>query len=211
MVYGLTKGQYSPTSEVGKVTKSTPLGSLDYPFVPLRFALGSGASFLARSVDVYAKDLRATLEGAHAHTGTALVEIYQNCNIFNNLTFDDVVNRKVREERVLFLEHGQPMTFGGEDAPKGLRLVGTKVEVIALGDEFSESDCLVHDKHDRVMATILVELDYPDYPVPMGIIYQEKKASYDQVFQAQIEQAVETQGEPSLEKLIYGGQTWEVE
>jgi len=210
-IYGLTKGQYSPTSEVGKVTKSTPLGSLDHPFNPLKFALGAGASFVARSVDVYAKDLRAALQEAHSHQGTSLVEIYQNCNIFNDLAFDDVVNRKVRDERVLFISHGEPMTFGTDEAPKGIRLNGTRPEVIELGDTYSAADCLVHDETDPVLAQILVEMDYPDFPVPMGVIHRVERSAYDDVFNAQVDLAVEKQGEPSLEKLIYGGHTWKVE
>jgi len=210
-IYGLTKGQYSPTSEVGKKTKSSPMGSLDRPFMPLQFALGAGATFLARSVDVYAKPLRATLTAAEAHTGTSLVEIYQNCNIFNDLAFDDVVNRKVKEERVLFLEHGEAMTFGGEDAPKGLRLNGTKMEVIALGGEFSEADCLVHDETNPLLASILVQLDYPDFPVPMGVIYKVEQPTYNDVFNKQIKTSMEKRGKGTLKDLIYSGQTWEVE
>jgi 2-oxoglutarate ferredoxin oxidoreductase subunit beta len=210
-IYGLTKGQYSPTSEVGKVTKSTPMGSLDHPFNPLKFALGSEATFVARSVDVYAKDLRAVLVDAHNHRGTSLVEIYQNCNIFNDLTFDDVVNRKVRDERVVFVTHGEPMTFGAPDSPKGIRLNGTRPEVVDLGDQWTAEDCLVHDETDPVLAQVLVEMDYPEFPVPMGVLHRVERPTYDGVFNAQVDAAVEKQGEPSLEKLLYGGQTWTVE
>ena len=210
-IYGLTKGQYSPTSEVGKLTKSSPMGSLDRPFMPLQFALGAGATFLARSVDVYAKPLRATLTAAEAHKGTSLVEIYQNCNIFNDLAFDKVVNRKVKDERVLFLEHGKPMTFGAPDAPKGLRLVGTRIEVIELGGEFSESDCLVHDETNSLLASILVQLDFPEFPVPMGVLFKVEKPTYNQAFNAQIDAALEKRGKGSLKDLIYSGQTWTVE
>jgi len=210
-IYGLTKGQYSPTSEVGKITKSTPLGSLDHPFTPLKFALGSGASFVARSVDIYPKDLRAVLEHAHNHRGTSLVEIYQNCNIFNDLAFDDVVNRKVRDERVLFLTHGEPMTFGAKDSPKGIRLNGTRPEVIELGGDFTVDDCLVHEETDPVLAQLLVEMDYPEFPVPLGVIHKVQRPTYDGVFNDQVELAIEKQGAPSLEKLLYSGQTWKVE
>ena len=210
-IYGLTKGQYSPTSEVGKLTKSSPMGSLDRPFMPLKFALGAGATFLARSVDVYAKPLRATLTAAEAHKGTSLVEIYQNCNIFNDLAFDDVVNRKVKDERVVFLEHGKPMIFGSADAPKGLRLNGTQMEVIEIGDEFTEEDCLVHDRENALLASILVQLDYPDFPVPMGVIYQVACPTYNEVFNAQIDAAKEKRGKGTLKDLVYSGQTWTVE
>jgi 2-oxoglutarate/2-oxoacid ferredoxin oxidoreductase subunit beta len=210
-IYGLTKGQYSPTSEIGKKTKSSPMGSLDRPFMPLKFALGAGATFLARSVDIYAKPLRATLVEAESHKGTSLVEIYQNCNIFNDLAFDDVVNRKVKDERVLFLEHGQPMVFGAKDAPKGLRLNGMKMEVIELGGEFSEADCLVHDRGNTLLASILVQLDYPEFPVPMGVIFQTEAPTYNEVFNLQVKEAVEKNGKGALKDLIYSGQTWTVE
>jgi 2-oxoglutarate ferredoxin oxidoreductase subunit beta len=210
-IYGLTKGQYSPTSEVGKVTKSSPMGSLDRPFMPLQFALGAGASFLARSVDIYAKPLRSTLAAAEAHKGASLVEIYQNCNIFNDLAFDSVVNRKVRDERVLFLEQGEPMTFGTKDAPKGLRLNGTKMEVISLVGEFSEADCLVHDQENLLLASILVQLDYPDFPVPMGVIYRVEVPTYNEVFNQQIDAALAKRGKGTLKDLIYSGNTWTVE
>ena len=210
-IYGLTKGQYSPTSEVGKTTKSSPMGSLDRPFMPLQFALGCGATFLARSVDIYAKPLRATLVEAEAHKGTSLVEIYQNCNIFNDLAFDEVVNRKSKDERIVFLEHGKPMTFGSADAPKGLRLNGTQMEIIPLGEEFSEEDCLVHDRANALLASILVQLDYPDFPVPMGVIYQNELMTYNDAFNQQLDQAIEKRGKGTLKDLIYSGQTWTVE
>ncbi len=212
-IYGLTKGQYSPTSEVGKKTKSTPLGSLDAPFQPLQVALGAGGTFLARSVDIYPKDLRAVLKESTDHTGTSFVETYQNCNIFNDLAFDSVVNRKVRDEQVLFLEHEQPMTFGAKDAPKGLRLNGITMEVISLaeGSGFTEADCLVHDRHNKVLAGMLVQLDYPDFPVPMGVLYQEARATYDEAFQEQLRYAETIKPDQTLTQLFQTGNTWTVE
>jgi 2-oxoglutarate ferredoxin oxidoreductase subunit beta len=212
-IYGLTKGQYSPTSEVGKKTKSTPLGSLDAPFVPLQFAMGARGTFLARSVDIMAKHLRATLKEAHAHTGTSFVEIYQNCNIFNDLAFDEVVNRKKRAEQTLMLEHGKPMTFGAADAPKGLRLNGLSIEIIDLGpdSEWTEADCMVHDRHNKVLAGMLVQLDFPDYPVPMGVIYQEARANYDSAFRDQVAHARELSADAGLHELLYGKGTWVVD
>jgi 2-oxoglutarate ferredoxin oxidoreductase subunit beta len=173
--------------------------------------LGAGATFLARSVDVFAKPLRATLIEAEAHKGCSLVEIYQNCNIFNDLAFDEIVNRQVKNERILFLEHEKPMVFGSEDTPKGLRLNGTKMEIIKLGDEFSEADCLVHDRANPLLASILVQLDYPDFPVPMGVIYQTEVSTYNEVFNLQIKEATEKKGKGTLKDLIYSGQTWTVE
>ena len=210
-IYGLTKGQYSPTSEVGKKTKSTPLGSLDNPFVPLQVALGAGATFLARSVDVMVKDLRAALIAAEGHKGTSFVEIYQNCNIFNDGAFEDVVARKVRDEQCLMLEHGKPMTFGSKDAPKGLVLDGLQLKVVDLGGEYTEADCLVHDKTNRFLAGLLVQLDYPEYPVPMGVILETERPTYDGAFYAQIDEANQRFGKGEIAKLVYGGSTWTVE
>ncbi len=212
-IYGLTKGQYSPTSEVGKKTKSTPLGSLDAPFQPLELALGAGASFMARSVDIYPKDLRAVLAEAEAHSGASFVEIYQNCNIFNDLAFDAVVNRKVKAETCVFLEHGQPMTFGAKDAPKGLRLNGLAIEVVSLaeGSGFTEADCIVHDRHNKVLAGMLVQLDYPDYPVPMGVLYQEQRPTYDGAFQEQLRYAETIKPDVGLQDILNQGNTWTVE
>ncbi|MCB9761917.1 MAG: 2-oxoacid:ferredoxin oxidoreductase subunit beta [Alphaproteobacteria bacterium] len=210
-IYGLTKGQYSPTSEVGKRTKSTPLGSLDHPFNPLAFALGAGATFLARSVDIMPRELRQALRDAADHRGTSFVEIYQNCNIFNDLAFDDVVNRKVRDDRVLMLEHGKPMTFGKKGAPKGLRLNGLALEVVALEGGLTEADCMVHDVTNATLASLLVNLNQPEAPVPMGVLYKVERPTYDALFNQQVDQARAKFGEGSLEKLIYSGQTWTVE
>ena len=211
-IYGLTKGQYSPTSEVGKKTKSTPLGSLDAPFVPLKFALGARGAFLARSVDIFAKHLRATLKRAEAHNGTSFVEILQNCNIFNDLAFDEFTQRKVRDERCLFLEHGEPMTFGGKDAPKGIVLDGLNPKIVDLGDEYTEADCLVHDETNPFMAGMLVGMDYPEYPVPMGVLYREERPAYDDAFNAQVDRAKELAGDKAtLENLLFSGDTWTVE
>ena len=211
-IYGLTKGQYSPTSEVGKKTKSTPLGSLDTPFVPLKFAMGARGSFLARSVDIIAKHLRETLKRAEAHSGTSFVEIYQNCNIFNDKAFSAVVDRKERDEHCLFLEHGQPMTFGAKDAPKGLVLDGLRPKVVAMGEEYTEADCIVHDEKNPFIAAMLVELDHPQYPVPMGVLYCEDRPTYNGAFNDQVGLAKELAGgQGTLEDLLYSGQTWTVE
>jgi 2-oxoglutarate ferredoxin oxidoreductase subunit beta len=211
-IYGLTKGQYSPTSEVGKKTKSTPLGSIDAPFQPLQVAMGAGGTFLARTVDVYTKELRATLMEATDHTGTSFIEIYQNCNIFNDLAFDKVVNRKVRAEKVLFLEHGEPMTFGAKDAPKGLLLEGLTIKIVSLeeGSGFTAEDCLVHDRYNKVLAGMLVLLDYPDYPVPMGVIFQQERTTYDQAFQDQLRYAETIKPDQTLADIYQSANTWTV-
>ena len=211
-IYGLTKGQYSPTSEVGKKTKSTPLGSLDTPFVPLKFAMGARGGFLARSVDIMAKHLRETLKRAEAHRGTSFVEIYQNCNIFNDKAFSSVVDRKQRDARCLFLEHGEPMTFGTAEEPKGLVLDGMRPKVVDLGGDYSAEDCIVHDETNEFIAAMLVELDHPEYPVPMGVLYREDRPTYDGAFNDQVAHAKELSGgQGTLEDLLHGGQTWTVE
>lgn len=209
-IYGLTKGQYSPTSEVGKRTKSTPMGSLDHPFNPLAFALGCGATFIARSADILPPELRDVLTHAAGHKGTSFVEIYQNCNIFNDLAFEDIVGRKVREDKLIFLEHGKPMLFGAKDKPKGLRARGFKLEVIELGQGLTVDDCLVHDSHDEALANMIVRLETPAFPVPMGVIYQSERETYDELFRQQIANAKAKQGQGALSKLLYGGQTWTV-
>jgi len=208
-IYGLTKGQYSPTSEVGKKTKSTPLGSLDHPFNPLAFALGAGATFMARTADVMPKDMRGVLEAAYHHQGTSFCEIYQNCNIFNDKTFASVVDRKERPENALFVEHGKPMLFS--NGTKGIRLNGLKPEVIELGGEYTEADCLVHDETDINMAHMLVHMTHPEFPVPFGVIRRVHRGCYDDALNAQVDQAVEKFGKGDLKSLLHGGNTWIVE
>jgi 2-oxoglutarate ferredoxin oxidoreductase subunit beta len=208
-IYGLTKGQYSPTSEVGKKTKSTPMGSLDHPFAPLAFALGCDASFVARSVDIFTKDQRDVLRAAHAHRGSAFVELLQNCNIFNDGAWDQLVDKQIREERCLFLEAGKPMVFAG--GKKGIRIRGFTPEVITLGDGLSADDCVVHDPTDLGLANVLARMDYPEFPVPMGVIYAVERPTYDAQFVAQIDAAKAAAPAPDLQKLLLGGETWKVE
>ncbi|MEN9785107.1 MAG: hypothetical protein RLZZ299_371 [Pseudomonadota bacterium] len=206
-IYGLTKGQYSPTSEVGKKTKSTPMGSLDHPFSPLAFALGADATFLARSVDVFTTQQRDVLRAAHEHRGSSFVEILQNCNIFNDGAWDALTEKAQREERCLFLEAGKPMVFAG--GRKGIRLVGLRPEVVELGGDVTEADCLVHDPGNLVLASMLTRMDYPAFPVPMGVIYQTERPTYDAAFQAQAHAAMETRP-ADLGALLAGNDTWTV-
>ncbi len=209
-IYGLTKGQYSPTSEVGKKTKSTPLGSVDYPFNPLALALGAGATFVARSVDIFQSHLREVLRRAHPHQGTAFVEIYQNCNIFNDHAFAYMTEKESREEQVLYLEHGKPLLFGAK-RNKGIRLNGTKLEVIELGQGFSADDCLVWDEHQRdpIFAFLMSQLLPPHFPTPVGIVRAVDLPSYDQGGVAQVE-AAQAARAGKLEDLIRGPETWTV-
>ena len=209
-IYGLTKGQYSPTSEVGKKTKSTPYGSIDTPVNPVRFALGCGASYVARTIDRDAKHQQMIYEDAYHHKGTSLIEIYQNCNIFNDKTFEHLTDRKVKADNLLVLEHGKPMIFGGE-SNKGIRLNGLKVEVVSLED-VAEDELLVHDETSSELAHALSMLhQQPGFPTPIGVIYREERPTYDELANQQVVTAKEKFGEGDLEKLLNGGETWVVE
>jgi 2-oxoglutarate ferredoxin oxidoreductase subunit beta len=210
-IYGLTKGQYSPTSEVGKVTISTPMGSIDTPFNPIALVLGAGASFVARSVDVFAKHLRETLKAANAHEGTSLVHIYQNCNIFNDGAFADFTQRTVRDDRVLYLENGAPLVFGKEEK-KGLVLQGIGLKVVTLGGEYTEADCFLHDTSNLVLAQLLATMKPEEgFPVPVGTFYQVERPTYDAAFRDQVAQAKKKLGQGELESLINAGDTWTVQ
>jgi 2-oxoglutarate ferredoxin oxidoreductase subunit beta len=210
-IYGLTKGQYSPTSEVGKRTKSTPLGSLDNPFNPLALALGSGATFVARSVDIYQKHLRETLRRAAEHEGTAFIEIYQNCNIFNDHAFEYMTEKSVRDDQTLYLEHGQPLVFGKEK-DRGIRMAGTELEVVRLGDGVSPEDCLTWDEAaaNPTMAFMMAQMLPPEMPTPIGVLRAVEHPAYHRQVVEQIDAAVESQGEGKLQDLLYSGEIWKV-
>ncbi|MCP4204787.1 MAG: 2-oxoacid:ferredoxin oxidoreductase subunit beta [bacterium] len=210
-IYGLTKGQYSPTSEIGKRTKSTPFGSLDNPFNPLSLAIGAGATFVARSVDIFQKHLQETMLRAAAHKGTAFVEIYQNCNIFNDKAFTYMTDKGVRDDQALALEHGRPLVFGKE-RNRGIRLKGTQLEVIELGERHTEDDCLVWDEtlDNSGMAFLLAQMTPPDFPTPIGILRSVEQPAYEDQIVAQIDHEIEAKGPGTLEDLIYSGETWEV-
>jgi len=206
-IYGLTKGQYSPTSELGKKTKSSPMGSVDHPFMPAALALGAEASFVARSVDIFVKEQRDVLRAAAHHKGTSFVELYQNCNIFNDGAWEQLTDRPFREERCLMLEHGKPMVFAG--GKKGIKLRGLRPEVVELGEGLSADDCLVHDETDSFLAAILARMDYPDFPVPMGVLHRKERPTYDGMVNEQLAVA-KAAGGPSLQKLLLGNETWTV-
>ncbi len=206
-IYGLTKGQYSPTSELGKKTKSTPYGSVDHPFSPLAFALGCDASFIARSVDIFTTQQREVMKAAYHHRGSAYVEIYQNCNIFNDGAWDQLVDKTIRDERCLFLENGKPMVFAG--GKKGIRIHGFRPEVIELGSGLSADDCVIHDSSDQFLAGILARMDYPEFPVPMGVLYQSERPTFDAMMNDQLD-AARAKGEPDLQQLLLGKESWKV-
>ena len=212
-IYGLTKGQYSPTSEVGKKAKSTPFGSVDRPFSPLSLALGSEATFIARSVDVFQQHLKETLRKAAAHQGSAYIEILQNCNIFNDGAWETITEKEARSEQVVQLEHGKPLIFG-KNRDKGIRLVGLDLEVVALGSGTSEKDLLVHDEHNPnpVYAFALSRMDsMPGFPTPIGVLRAlQGVPRYEDLIQQQIREVQARKGKGDLAKLLRAGDTWEV-
>ena len=212
-IYGLTKGQYSPTSEVGKKAKSTPFGSVDRPFSPLSLALGSEATFIARSVDVFQQHLKDTLKKAAAHQGSAYVEILQNCNIFNDGAWETITEKEARSEQVVQLEHGKPLIFG-KNRDKGIRLVGLDLEVVALGNGVTEKDLLVHDEHNPnpVYAFALSRMDsMPGFPTPIGVLRAlQGVPRYEDLIQQQIRDVIAKKGNGDLAKLLRAGDTWEL-
>jgi 2-oxoglutarate ferredoxin oxidoreductase subunit beta len=210
-IYGLTKGQYSPTSELGKRTKSSPYGSVDYPFNPLSLAIGSGATFVARSVDIFVKHLQETLRRAAAHDGAAYIEVYQNCNIFNDGAFRHMTDKNSRDDSVVYLEHGKPLVFGKEDN-KGIRLSGTRLEVIELVGHLGPENCLVWDEDEPNPAIpfMLAQMGPPDFPTPIGVLRAVETLPYEEGVSRQIEQQIAAQGQGLLEDLIYSGELWTV-
>jgi 2-oxoglutarate ferredoxin oxidoreductase subunit beta len=209
-IYGLTKGQYSPTSEPGKKTKSTPMGSIDHPFEPCAVALGADATFIGRTVDIFVKEQRALLLDAHAHKGASFVEIFQNCNIFNDGAFEDITDRKLRAERVLWVEHGQPLVFGDTDAPKGLVLDRRlQLATVDVTDD-NRDEILVHDETNPVLAGLLCRLR-PPFPVAMGVLYRVQRGCYEDGVHAQLDQARARAGAGDLGRALLGNNTWTVE
>ncbi|MFG2072159.1 2-oxoglutarate ferredoxin oxidoreductase subunit beta [Nonomuraea maritima] len=208
-IYGLTKGQYSPTSEVGKITKSTPMGSLDKPFNPISLAIGAEASFVARTIDSDRKHLQSVLREATAHRGTSLVEIYQNCNIFNDNAFEQLKDPDVRDDITLRLEHGQPIASASKAVVRGAN--GT-LEVVPR-DGLSDDQILVHDAHnpDPSVAFALSRLDEPAFEhVPIGIFRSVDRPSYDTLMAQQLDDAAAQKGPGDLNELLMGGDTWRI-
>jgi len=213
-IYGLTKGQYSPTSEVGKITKSTPMGSLDAPFNPVSLAIGAEASFVARTIDSDRKHLTEVLRQAAAHPGTALIEIYQNCNIFNDGAFEALKDRQQAEEAVIRLEHGRPIRFGADGSRGVVRDVTTgDLKVVTVTPD-NESQILVHDAHaaSPTTAFALSRLADPDtlHHTPIGILRSVDRPVYDTQMSDQLDAAIEQNGKGDLGALLAGGDTWTV-
>ena len=211
-IYGLTKGQASPTSEMGKRTKSSPEGTIDHPVIPLSIALAAEATFVARSVDTHTEHLQTTLERAGRHHGSAFIEVLQNCNIFNDGAYREFTDREVREDRMLVLQDGQPMIFG-KDRDRGIRLRGLQPEVVQLGDGVTEADLLVHDEAapDPYLAFMLSRMWWPDFPVPVGVFRDVSRPTHDELLMAQIDKAIAQRGEGDLAALLRSGDAWTVE
>jgi 2-oxoglutarate ferredoxin oxidoreductase subunit beta len=212
-IYGLTKGQSSPTSVVGQVTKSTPLGVIDRPFSAGELAMGAGTTFFARTIDTNPKLMKQIFIDSTEHKGTSLIEILQNCVIFNDKAFAPVTDRETQDDHQLHLEHGKPMIFGKEKN-KGIRLNGLKLEVVTIGESgITEDDILVHDAHepDPTLHNLLIRMRLPEFPVALGIIRQVEAPTYDDLVTAQKAQAVEKSRLFSMEDLINSGHTWEIE
>jgi 2-oxoglutarate ferredoxin oxidoreductase subunit beta len=211
-IYGLTKGQYSPTSPLGKVTKSTPFGAIDNPLHPLSIAIGCEATFVARSIDVNIKHLTETLHRAAGHRGTAFVEVYQNCNVFNDGAWSYATDKATKTETVLELEHGKPLIFG-KNRDRGIRLNGLDPEVVELGKGITEDDLLFHDERspEPSLAYLLSRLRQEDgFPEPIGVFRAVEAPQYDKMINDQVEQAIDKKGEGDLEKLFRSDDTWKV-
>ncbi|MBO9153203.1 2-oxoacid:ferredoxin oxidoreductase subunit beta [Chitinophaga sp. GCM10012297] len=214
-IYGLTKGQYSPTSEQNKVTKSTPFGSIDHPFNPMALALGADATFIARSMDRDPKHLQEMLKRSHAHKGASFLEIYQNCNIFNDGAFEVFTEKSSKADETIFVEQGQPLVFGAQKN-KGIRLDGLKpVAVDLTTGEYSASDLWVHDEQDFGKAQLLTRM-FDDarieghLPRPFGVFYQIFRPTYDDIMAAQLQEATAKRGPGNLDKLLAGNETWTI-
>ena len=210
-IYGLTKGQYSPTSPVGKVTKTSPMGAIDNPLHPLSIAIGCEGSFVARSIDTNIKHLGEVLRRAADHHGTSFIEVYQNCNVFNDGAWEYAKNRETKAETIIELQHGKPLIFG-KNRDKGIRLNGMEPEVVELGKGISEDDLLFHDEKspEPSLAYLLSRMRYPEFPEPIGVFRAVDRPRYDVELNNQIAQARSKQGEGDLHALFHSGETWTV-
>ncbi len=207
-IYGLTKGQFSPTSQLGLKTKSSPFGVIDQPFNPLSLALGSGATFVSRTLDREPKSLREVLLEAQKHRGTSFVEIYQNCVIFNDGVFDEFTNKATKEEANLYLENGKPLKFG-KDLSKGIILENFEPKIIDITENTDESKLWIHDETSILKAQILARFnfdeEFSDFPRPFGVFYKKNRASYEETFTNQVEK-----NKPDMQQILNGNITWTV-
>lgn len=214
-IYGLTKGQYSPTSEEQKITKSTPYGSLDHPFNPLALAMGADATFVARTMDRDPKHLQEMLLRSNAHKGSSFLEIYQNCNIFNDGAFEIFTEKSSKPTETLFLEQGKPLLFG-PNKEKGIKIDGFKPVVVDISESMSADDCWIHDEKDFYKAQILVRM-FNDprieghLPRPFGVFYQTDMPCYEDQLEMQIQEVLAKKGKGDLNKLLRGNEVWTIQ
>lgn len=209
-IYGLTKGQYSPTSPVGLKTKSSPQGVIDHSFNPLSLALGAGAAYVARTIDREPRHMKQIFKSADENKGASFVEIYQNCPVFNDGAFNAYTDRSLKEDNTLFVEHGKPMVFAG--GKKGIKLNGLKAEVVELGKDYTAEDCLKHDETDEVLAQILAGFfdndKQAEFPRVFGVIYCKPRDTYEEALEQQIQEEITAKGKGDLDALIAGKNTW---
>lgn len=212
-IYGLTKGQYSPTSEKGKITKTTPFGSIDWPFNSIKLAAGSGATFIARTIDREPKHLQDMLMRASKHSGAAFIEVYQNCPIFNDGAYSPLTEKETKGDNVIFMEHGKPLLFG-KNMDKGIMLDGLNPVIININDgKHSINDVWIHDEFDDNPTRVFLLArfsDLPGYPIPVGVFRQFNKATYNGDLEEQISNIKKTKGEGDFAKLFPQHNTWEV-
>jgi 2-oxoglutarate ferredoxin oxidoreductase subunit beta len=211
-IYGLTKGQYSPTSRIGTRTKSSPLGSIDNPLRPMSIAIGAEATFVARTIDVDVNHLTETLRRAAVHRGSAFVEVYQNCKIFNDGVFEYATDKGIKADNTLHLEHGKPLVFG-KDRSKGIRLHGLDPEVVSLGNGIAMDDLLIHDEkaEEPSLAYLLSRMVYPRFPECIGVFRAVERPTYEDLLNKQIEDVIKTKGRGKLEDLFASDDIWVVE
>ncbi len=210
-IYGLTKGQYSPTSPLGHVTKSSPMGVIDNPLHPLSIAIGCEATFVARSVDTNIKHLSMVLKRAAEHRGTSFVEVYQNCVVFYDEAFEYATDRESKFDNLVELEHGKPLIFG-KNRDKGIRLNGMEPEIVQLGKGVAEDDLLFHNEKlsEPSLAYLLSRMRYPDFPEPIGVFRDVDRPRYEELLQGQIDEAIRKQGPGDLQTLFSSGDSWVV-
>ncbi len=215
-IYGLTKGQYSPTSPQGSISKSTPFGSVDHPFNPLALALGAEATFVSRSMDRDPKHLRDILVQANDHKGSSLVEIYQNCNVFNDGAFERFTDKKTKKETTLFLEEGKPLVFGNEGDLKAIVLEGLRPKLVSINSmEDLPENVWVHDPSKKLLAGILTQFfeeinPKMKFPRPFGVLYKEDRTCYEELMRDQIQGAIKEKGKGDLDELLTGPNTWTI-
>ncbi|MBN1112428.1 MAG: 2-oxoacid:ferredoxin oxidoreductase subunit beta [Bacteroidales bacterium] len=212
-IYGLTKGQYSPCSKFGSVTKTSPYGTIEHPFRPGELIIGAQGKFFARSYDGNIKLSSDIFVAAAKHDGTSVVEVLQNCVIYNDKTHEEVLGKENRDDRIIILEHGKKMIFG-KDGNKGLALDGLKLKVVTIGEEgYTEDDILTHDAEEMNpgLHMMLVNMQYPEYPVAFGIIRRVKAATYDDQMVEQIAAVQATAKIKCVDDLLNSGATWDVE